>query len=192
MASRVVRLRSADSQAFSALGSPAFQDESAVFRAHANAKPVSLPPPSRVRLKCPLTFHPLNPRSSPVRALVRVNWRHTTTENVRNEPSMLANAFGECQRVWFVLQSALSFSSQTRRRLPVQNVPSRVCTFGLSPKFSTPVEKTVEIPANRSNCSGTRRFLPPTPGIRRLTHALRCRAPSSDGSDGRGTVVCAS
>jgi hypothetical protein len=26
---------------------------------------------------------------------------------------MLANAFGECQRVWFVLQSAFSFSSQT-------------------------------------------------------------------------------
>src|SRR3954465_9625176 len=49
---------------------------------------------------------------------------------------MLANALKECQCFRIVLESA-SFS----RPVPAVVIP---CAFGLSPKFSTPVEKTVE------------------------------------------------
>ena len=48
---------------------------------------------------------------------------------------MLAAGFEECQSARSVLQSAAFFSH------PAAAIP---CTFGLSPKFSTPVEKTVE------------------------------------------------
>jgi hypothetical protein len=64
-----------------------------------------------------------------------------------NEPTMLANAFGRCQcgvvcvRVC-ILQDFSADPAEILRR-PRQK---RGYAFGLFPKFSTPVEKTVEIP----------------------------------------------
>jgi hypothetical protein len=57
--------------------------------------------------------------------------------SLRNEPSMLAFVFGRCQRRAVCVTVATLHS----RKTPQQGR----CAFGLSPKFSTPVEKTVEI-----------------------------------------------
>jgi hypothetical protein len=64
---------------------------------------------------------------TPIR-LKRALALHVTPQE-ENEPSMVTNGFNECQCRWFVLERLLQL----------------VCAFGLSPKFSTPVEKTVEI-----------------------------------------------
>jgi hypothetical protein len=72
--------------------------------------------PPRVRLERPLPLH---------------------IPSLGNEPSMLASVFGRCQcRV-----VCAKVPSLQRLKSPRQGA----CTFGLSPKFSTPVEKTVEI-----------------------------------------------
>src|SRR4051812_49779774 len=73
---------------------------------------------------------------------------------------MLAKAFGECQcasdcvRVGFLDPPPSG---------PLVIAP-RECTFGLFPKISTPVEKTVEIPRDLRQCSAfsliSQRFLP--------------------------------
>src|SRR5215475_6363761 len=56
---------------------------------------------------------------------------------------MLAKGFKQCQSKRSVLQSASFF-----RRLQTVNAAANPCSFGLSPEFSTPVEKPVE---NRRN-----------------------------------------
>src|SRR5256885_15543559 len=56
---------------------------------------------------------------------------------------MLANGFEQCQSEPSVLQSA-SFQSGG----PGLKTAVNPCSFGLSPEFSTPVEKPVENPPN--------------------------------------------
>src|SRR5262245_42515486 len=74
-------------------------------------------PVARIRLKRALSLHVTLPK--------------------KFEPAMLANAFEECQSGGRVCYSRRPF-------LPVLACFNR-CWFGLFPKFSTPVEKTVEI-----------------------------------------------
>jgi hypothetical protein len=54
----------------------------------------------------------------------------------RVEPAMLANAFQECQSIAEMCYSRRPFLPVLAGIFP--------CGFGLFPKFSTPVEKTVE------------------------------------------------
>src|SRR5262245_11391650 len=105
-----------------ALRASPFQHDTAVFRAHADQKAVRALPPARIGLKRSLPLHLL-----PAGAFLKVI-----------ELTMLANAFQECQ---------------TRGECATVCVLSREltglfrpCAFGLFPKFSTPVEKAVEIP----------------------------------------------
>src|SRR5262245_42832340 len=77
---------------------------------------MGFPPPPGVRLERPLPL--------PIPSL-------------GNEPSMLAFAFGRCQ----CSVDCATVPSLHESKSPLQGP----CTFGLSPKFSTPVEKTVEI-----------------------------------------------
>lgn len=51
------RLLRADGQPLAALGTTAFQDETAVLGAHSNEKSVHTSPAARVRLKCPFSLH---------------------------------------------------------------------------------------------------------------------------------------
>jgi hypothetical protein len=77
---------------------------------------VGFPAPARVWLERPLPLH---------------------IPSLGNEPTMLAFTFGRCQcRALCVTVPSLHESKS-----PLQGP----CSFGLSPKFSTPVEKTVEI-----------------------------------------------
>jgi hypothetical protein len=108
-------LLAADCQAFAAFRAAAFQHQPPVFRAHPHQEPVCFGAMAIIWLKRALTLH-----WSPLKV----------------EPTMLAKGFKECQSGWFVLQSA-SFKPNSRSA-------SNTCVFGLSPKFSTPVEKTVE------------------------------------------------
>src|SRR5262249_54547219 len=65
--------------------------------------------------------------------------------STENEPSMLANGFQQCQSDAVFSEARVCYSRRPSRAL---NCPVRVaviqCSFGLSPEFSTPVEKTVE------------------------------------------------
>jgi hypothetical protein len=113
---RSAPLFAADRQTFAALRAAALEHEAAVLGAHPHQEPVSLFPAPGIRLKCALTLH-----KSPY----------------ENEPPMLANAFGRCQCTGVCATVCdLHGGGMT---------PQAACAFGLSPKFSTPVEKTVEI-----------------------------------------------
>jgi len=97
-------------------GAAPFQDDPPVFGGHANQKTVRALAMPVVRLECAFTLH--------------------VTPRLRTESIML-RAFPEgVNAKRFVLESR----SFTKRRTPVNS-----CVFGLSPKFSTPVEKAVEI-----------------------------------------------
>ena len=66
-----------DRQPFAPLGAPALQDQTPVFRAHANQKPVRLAATAPVGLKCALAFH--------------------VTPSEENEPSIVTKGFRTCQ-----------------------------------------------------------------------------------------------
>src|SRR5216683_7728628 len=127
-----------------------------------------LRPFARRRLRTRRPFFVLMRTRNPC---VRLRWR-VLGWNVRfpfmlgislrseNEPTMLANAFGRCQSAqkmlrcqWRVVCAKVCvlqdlFADRGRSSLPT---PAETgCAFGLSPKFSTPVEKTVEIPMDPS------------------------------------------
>jgi hypothetical protein len=114
-----MRLFAADSETLPALGASPLQHEPAVFRAHPDQKSVRPLAPASVRLECALALHEPSFRG-------------------RNEPSMLSNGFDQCQ--W---NDGLCYSRRPSRE-PSGNTRPTPCAFGLSPKFSTPVEKTVE------------------------------------------------
>jgi hypothetical protein len=59
-------LLAADRQPLPTLGATPLQDQSTVFRGHANEKPVRLPAPACIRLKCALTLHDLSTASATV------------------------------------------------------------------------------------------------------------------------------
>ena len=103
-------------QAFSPLCTPPLKYQTAILRAHSNQKPMGFPAPPGVRLERPLPLH---------------------IPSLGNEPSMLAFTFGRCQ----CRPVCVTVRSLHESKSPLQGP----CTFGLSPKFSTPVEKTVEI-----------------------------------------------
>jgi hypothetical protein len=110
-------LLAGDGQPFSAFCAASFQDEPTVLRAHTDEKTVRPLPSAGVGLKRAFTFHGI---------LL-----------VENEPSMLANAFGECQLTAGCVTVGVLSRSAVRSGI-------RSMLFGLPPKFSTPVEKTVE------------------------------------------------
>ena len=113
------QLLATHSEPFAALRAAPFEHQPAVLGAHPHEKSVRLLAVTRVGLK---RAHSLG-HDIPSREI---------------EPSMLANGFGECQ----------STGAQECATVGVLlwPVPAAVdpCSFGLSPKFSTPVEKTVE------------------------------------------------
>src|SRR5262245_44807551 len=107
-----------NSKTLAALRASPFQHDTAVFRAHADQKAVCALPPARIGLKRALTLHDI------LRKVV--------------ELSMLANAFRQCQ----TLEECATVGVLSREFTGL----FRPCAFGLFPKFSTPVEKAVEIP----------------------------------------------
>ena len=107
-------------ETLAALRTSPFQHDTAVFRAHADQKPVCALPPARIGLKRSLALHLLP-------GLPKVI-----------ELAMLANAFQECQTLGECATVAVLSRESTGLFSP--------CAFGLFPKFSTPVEKAVEIP----------------------------------------------
>ena len=109
-------LPGADRQALAALCAPPLEHQPAVFRAHAHQKSVGFPATPGVGLERPLPLH---------------------IPSLGNEPSMLAFTFGRCQCRAVCVTVPSLHESKSPRQSP--------CTFGLSPEFSTPVEKTVEI-----------------------------------------------
>jgi hypothetical protein len=86
-------LFAADRQAFAPLGAAALQDETAIFGAHPHQETVRLLAMTRIGLERALALHDI--------------------PSGENEPSMLANAFQECQSRRIVLESA-SFSGPFR------------------------------------------------------------------------------
>jgi len=112
----ISELLAADRKTLAPLGTAAFQHQAPILRAHANEKPMRLGTMTRIGLKSPNSLSHDIP--SVLRRTVNVS------ERVRGVSITLT-----------VLQSASSSRIQ-----PVVNP----CPFGLSPKFSTPVEKTVE------------------------------------------------
>lgn len=119
------QLFAADRQPFPALRPPALQDQAAVLGAHPDEEAVRPLAVTRVRLKCALSLH-----GSPSR---------------ETELSILANRFVGCQ-----LRRPPGCA--TVSGLPRDSPPAAMRAFGLSPEFSTPVEKTVENPRNPSSC----------------------------------------
>jgi hypothetical protein len=111
-------LLAADSQAFTPFRTPPLQHKAAVFGTHSYEKPMSFLAAASIGLKCPLSLH-----------------CESFCSNIK--PSMVANAFLRCQLVRLCVTVGGFRESSPRR--------SRACAFGCSPKFSTPVEKTVEI-----------------------------------------------
>ena len=109
-------LFAAHRQPFTAFGAPALEHQPAVFRTHTNQKAVCPPAMPRIRLKRALPLHD-------------VPSERDRTANV-SEGVPRVSIQCDCVRV-DVLSEALVR-------------PARSCVFGLSPKFSTPVEKTVE------------------------------------------------
>ena len=128
------RLFAADRQALPALGAAALQDESPVFRAHANQKSMCTAAAAFIRLESPLPFHRLLRECEVGVAVLRLSANEERTFNGigRFLTVSIARAF--------VLQSPV-----LRRAFTSLFSPRSACRFGLSPKFSTPVEKTVEI-----------------------------------------------
>ena len=111
-------LLAADGQAFTTFRTPPLQHKSAVFRTHSHEKPMCFLAAPRIGLKSSLSLHCESFCSN-------------------NKPSMVANAFLRCQLARLCVRVGGFRESSPRR--------SRACAFGCSPKFSTPVEKTVEI-----------------------------------------------
>ena len=106
----------ADGQTFPALRAPSLENESAVFRAHTLEEAVTTLPAQVVRLESALALH---------------------ETLAMDEPTMLRAFSKGVNARAFVLESR----SFTERRTHA----GTSCAFGLSPKFSTPVEKAVEI-----------------------------------------------
>jgi hypothetical protein len=109
----------ADRQALATLGAAALQDETPVLGGHPHEKTVRACAVARIWLKRSLTLH-ADPFDEERTANDSGRFRRVSTRVV-------------CVRV-----SVLHETSRPRKIR---------CAFGLSPKFSTPVEKTVEIKA---------------------------------------------
>src|SRR5437867_6394903 len=149
-------LFAADCETLAALGASPLQHEPAVFRAHSDQKSVCPLAPAGVRLKCALTLHEPSFRG-------------------RNEPSMLSNGFEQCQ-----CDDRLCYSRRPSKERSDGNARPSPWAFGLSPKFSTPVEKTVE---KRRETSGDQRRKPVCCGSRagrnrRIATGWASRAPA--------------
>ena len=115
-----------DCQALPPLGAAPLQNQSAILAAHPDEKSVRTLPAACIGLKRAFTFH----RGASV---------EKRTLNVSEAVPSVSIAPGgseECQSRPNVLESPSFTAVVSFRRAP--------CTFGLSPKFSTPVEKTVE------------------------------------------------
>jgi hypothetical protein len=108
----------ADRQTLAPLGAAALQDETPVLGGHAHEKTVRPRAMARIWLKCSDTLSHVDPFDEERTANVSGRFRGVSTRVV-------------CVRV-----SVLHETSRPRKIR---------CAFGLSPKFSTPVEKTVEI-----------------------------------------------
>src|SRR6185503_8879648 len=121
----------ADGEPFAALRTAPLEHEPPVLGAHAHEESVRLLPVTRIGLK---RAHSLGHEIPSRRRAVRASARQTALI----EPLMLSNGFRECQ----------STGAQECATVGVLlwPVPAAVdpCSFGLSPEFSTPVEKTVE------------------------------------------------
>src|SRR5262245_28101658 len=113
----VIGLFAANSEAFTPFCTPSLQHEAAVLRTHSHKKPMSLLAASSIGLKSPLSLH-------------------CESFSSNNKPSMVANAFLRCQLARLCVRVGGFRESSSRRYW--------ACAFGCSPKFSTPVEKTVE------------------------------------------------
>jgi hypothetical protein len=111
-------LLAADRQAFTPFCPPPLQYKPAVFCTHSHQKPMSSLSAASIGLKRSLSLH-------------------CESFCINNKPSMVANAFLRCQLARLCVRVGGFRESSPRR--------SKACAFGCSPKFSTPVEKTVEI-----------------------------------------------
>ena len=145
-------LLAADRQTLASFGPAAFQHETSVLRAHSHQKSVRLSAPSRVRLKRALSLAHGIPRRTNTKTRL-ANDLVCSTDRRADRPaagadahgcstaaalelSMVAKRFQGCQSAWLCVTVAV-----LQQFLCPQ---SFACVFGLFPKFSTPVEKTVE------------------------------------------------
>jgi hypothetical protein len=120
-------LFAADSQPLSPLRAAALQDKATILAAHADKKPVRPRSMTRVGLK----------RALPLHSVLRKSKRtFNRSEGVRGVSNRMALCYSRRpSRAW---RGASRYS------------PRGPCRFGLSPEFSTPVEKTVENPRKTS------------------------------------------
>jgi hypothetical protein len=129
------RLSGADGQPFPPFGAPSLEHVTAVFCAHPNQKAVGFPAASRVRLERPFPLHIPSFFGTNRQCYSSFESRIVCSESARlllaHYSRLTAQNDGFCATV-------ASFR-------PAAAPPQGSCTFGLSPKFSTPVEKTVEI-----------------------------------------------
>ena len=145
-------LLAADRQALASFGPATFQHQSSVLRAHSHQKSVRLSAPSRVRLKRTLSLTHGIPRRT--NAKIRFGYylvcstrpsgrqarrRRKCAWMFHRSRARTVNGSEAVPKV--SISAALCYSRRPSQFLCPQ---SFACVFGLFPKFSTPVEKTVE------------------------------------------------
>jgi len=159
-------LLAADGQAFAAFRATALQHQAPVFRAHAHQEAVSFGAMAIIRLKRALTLHWSPIKDEP--AMLPNGFRECQSKwrwfpvsvdhrwaNVRASRVVRPSACAETDGARFSNGPGIGLCYSLRPSGHSRSA-SNTCEFGLFPKFSTPVEKTVENRENLPNHAGKR------------------------------------